>query len=137
MTSNSAGLWVRVGASILDSIVLFFVLSVLSYGLYGEFYTGDSFTPLDVINLLYYLLLPLFWAGYTVGKRALGVRIVRVDGRKLGIGTMLLRNLVAGIVYVLTLGIGIIVSAFMVGLRQDHRSIHDLIAGTYVTYDRP
>ena len=33
------------------------------------------------------------------------------------------------------LGIGYIVSAFMVGFREDRRSIHDFIAGTEVVYD--
>lgn len=86
---------------------------------------------------MYYLLLPIFWYGYTVGKKALGIRIARVDGEKLGFGTMFMREVVANLVYVLTFGIGIIISAFMVGIRNDKRSIHDLIAGTYVTYDDP
>lgn len=63
----------------------------------------------------------------------MGVRIAKVNGGKLGIGAMLLRTIVAGLVYVLTLGIGLIISAFMVGLRDDKRAIHDFIAGTYVT----
>lgn len=48
---------------------------------------------------------------------------------------MLLRMIVAAIIYGVTLGIAAIVSAFMVGIREDKRSIHDLIAGTYVTYE--
>ena len=35
---------------------------------------------------------------------------------------MVLRVIVAGIIYVVTLGIGLIVSAFMVGLRDDKRA---------------
>ncbi|NAZ10137.1 hypothetical protein GT022_15405 [Agaribacter marinus] len=66
-----------------------------------------------------------------------GNRIVRIDGRKIGIGTMILRNIVAGIIYILTFGIGLIVSAFMVGVREDRRAIHDFIAQTYVTTNPP
>jgi uncharacterized RDD family membrane protein YckC len=44
---------------------------------------------------------------------------------------------VAAIVYGITLGIAVIVSAFMIGLRKDKRAIHDFIAGTYVTYEKP
>ena len=36
----------------------------------------------------------------------------------------------------ITFGIAAIVSGFMVGIRQDKRAIHDLIAGTYVTYEK-
>ncbi|WP_332628776.1 RDD family protein [Halalkalibacter flavus] len=134
--SNPAGFWVRLGAGILDSIILFVVLGFISSIVYGQFFI-DSFSFIDTFNLLYYLLLPVFWYGYTIGKKALGIRIVRVDGEKVGIGTMLLRELVGGFIYVITLGITVIVSAFMVGLRDDKRSIHDMIAGTYVTYDSP
>jgi uncharacterized RDD family membrane protein YckC len=48
---------------------------------------------------------------------------------------MLLRTLVSGIFYALTIGIGAIVSAFMVGIREDKRAIHDFIAGTEVVHD--
>ncbi|WP_456276657.1 RDD family protein [Bacillus sp. AK128] len=136
MESNPAGFWVRFGASILDGILLFIVTVLLNLAVYQEFVTEATFLT-NMIDFLYYLLLPILWYGYTIGKRAVGIRIARVDGGKVGIGTMLLRNVVAGIVYGITLGIGVIVSAFMVGLREDKRSIHDFIAGTYVTYDEP
>ena len=45
-----------------------------------------------------------------------------------------MRELVANIVYALTLGIGLIASAIMVGVREDKRSLHDIIAGTEVVY---
>lgn len=73
--------------------------------------------------------MPVFWSGYTIGKRICGIRIRRVDDHlPPSLGTMLLRNVVAGIVYALTLGIGVIISAFMVAFREDKRSIHDFIA---------
>lgn len=91
----------------------------------------------DAISLLYSIILPVIWSGYTLGKRICGIRIVKMNGSKPGIGTMLLRVIVAGIVIAVTLGIAVIASAFMVGLRQDKRAIHDFIAGTYVTYEKP
>lgn len=48
--------------------------------------------------------------------------------------TMLIRTIVGNLIYLLSFGICFIISAFMVGMREDNRSIHDLIAGTYVTY---
>lgn len=50
---------------------------------------------------------------------------------------MVKRDLIAGLLYGLTLGIGVIVSAFMVGLREDKRALHDFIGGTYVTHNPP
>lgn len=132
---NPAGFWIRLGANIIDGIILSLVLGFLALALYGQF--NPEFTLADIVRPLYTLLLPVFWYGYTLGKRIVGIRIARMDGEKVGIGTMLLRDIVGGIAYVVTLGIGLIVSAFMVGLREDKRSIHDLIAGTYVTHNPP
>lgn len=132
--NRPAGFWVRLGAAILDGLIIGVPLAIISY-----FVTGSAedniFT--STLNFLYTLLVPVVWAGYTVGKKIVGVRIAKVNGEKLGFGTMFMRTIVSGLVYLLTLGIGIIVSAFMVGLRQDKRAIHDFIAGTYVTYEKP
>jgi uncharacterized RDD family membrane protein YckC len=132
--TRPAGFWIRLGAALLDTLIIGLPLAVISYFIKGN-WEGDFFTSL--VDFLYYIIVPVIWAGYTVGKKLTGVRIVKVNGEKLGIGAMLMRTLVAGIVYVITLGIGLIISAFMVGLRSDKRAIHDLIAGTYVTYEKP
>lgn len=133
-TANPAGFWIRLGANLLDALLIGVPLSVISYLITGNL-EGDLFT--NTVSFLYFLIVPVFWQGYTVGKRIVGIRIAKVNGEKLGIGAMLLRTLVASIIYIITLGIGIIVSAFMVALRKDKRSIHDLIAGTYVTHEKP
>lgn len=74
--------------------------------------------------------------GNTCGSVFAGSKIRKIsDHSPPGIGTMLLRNLVAGIVYGLTAGIGVLISALMVGLREDKRAIHDFIAGTEVVYN--
>ncbi|MFI8711265.1 RDD family protein [Brevibacillus brevis] len=132
--SNPVGFWRRLGAGLLDAIIIGIPLLLITYIITGN--TEDNLVT-NIITSLYNLLVPVFWHGYTVGKRIAGIRIARIDGDPVGIGTMLLRNLVGGIVYVITLGIGIIVSAIMVAVRQDKRSLHDLIAGTYVTSDQP
>lgn len=129
-----AGFWVRLGAAILDGLIIGVPLAIISYLVTGNA-EDNAFT--SSVNLLYSVLVPVVWSGYTVGKKIVGVRIAKVNGEKLGFGTMLLRTLVGGLVYVLTLGLAAIVSAFMVGIRQDKRAIHDFIAGTYVTYEKP
>ncbi|WP_342599720.1 RDD family protein [Psychrobacillus sp. FSL H8-0483] len=132
--TNPAGFWIRFFAGIFDSLIIGIPLSIISYLLVGDW----EETPITSFgNMLYSLIVPVLWYGYTVGKRILGIRIVKVDGTKPGFGTMILRVIVAGFIYVCTLGIGVIVSAFMVGLREDKRAIHDFIAGTYVTSNPP
>ncbi|SDY20207.1 RDD family protein [Salimicrobium album] len=130
-----AGFWVRLGANILDSLIIGVILALLAFIVYGDITRLNERSPLDALSFLYSLLLPVFWRGYVIGKKLMGVRIVKVSGEDVTIGNMLLRIVVGGIVYILTLGIGVIVSAFMVGLREDKRAIHDLIAGTQVIHD--
>ncbi|MET3321503.1 UNVERIFIED_ORG: hypothetical protein ABIC97_004606 [Peribacillus simplex] len=61
------------------------------------------------IDFLYYLIIPVVWAGFTVGKRAVNIQIVRINGKKIGFGTTLKRYILAGLVYGVTLGIGLLV----------------------------
>lgn len=126
----NAGFWIRLGASLLDGLIVGVPLFIISLLITGGLDGREYFT--DIISFLYTLLLPVFWNGYTIGKRICGIQIRKLDGSSPGIGTMLLRNVVGGLVYSLTLGIGVIISAFMVGLREDKRAIHDFIAGTEV-----
>ncbi len=126
----NAGFWIRLGASLLDGLIVGIPLFIISLLITGGLEGREYFT--DVISFLYTLLLPVFWNGFTIGKRICGVQIRKLDGSSPGIGTMLLRNVVGGLVYSLTLGIAVIISALMVGLREDKRAIHDFIAGTEV-----
>ncbi|MDH6669727.1 putative RDD family membrane protein YckC [Paenibacillus sp. LBL] len=128
-----AGFWIRLGANILDGLIIGLPLSIIAGIITGN-YENEPIS--NLIYALYGLLVPVYWNGYTIGKRICRIRIRKFDFLEPpGIGTMLLRNLVAGIVYALTLGIGIIVSIFMVALREDKRSLHDFIAGTEVVHD--
>ncbi|WP_153464594.1 MULTISPECIES: RDD family protein [Sediminibacillus] len=131
--TEPAGLDKRIVSRIIDGIIITLGTVLTSYIFYGDFINGDDFRVIDFIGILYGLLLPVLWYGYTLGRRVTGNRIVRIEGGKVGVGTMLLRELVAGIFYALTFGIGLIVSVLMVGIREDRRAIHDFIAGTYVT----
>ncbi|WP_223703430.1 RDD family protein [Sutcliffiella deserti] len=129
---NPAGFLERFLAVILDGILVhlptYLVLSFLLN-------LNDLFS--DILLFLYALLLPVLWQGYTVGKKIMKIRIVKEDGTPVKIGTMLMRNVVGGLIYALTIGIGVIVSAFMIAFREDKRAIHDFIAGTIVTFHEP
>lgn len=129
-----AGFWIRLGAILLDGLIIGLPLTILSVIITGNG-VSDQYLS-DILTFLYALLIPVFWNGYTVGKRICGIRIAKIaDGEPPGLGTMLLRNVVAGVVYGVTFGIATIVSAIMVGVREDKRSLHDLIAGTEVIRD--
>jgi uncharacterized RDD family membrane protein YckC len=133
-TNEPAGFWIRFGALILDALIVGLPLTIIAIVFTGN--AQDEYVT-DIISFLYALLTPILWNGYTIGKRICGIRIVKVsDGQPPGLGTMLLRNVVAGLIYGITFGIAIIVSVTMVAAREDKRSIHDFIAGTEVVYER-
>ncbi|WP_252313737.1 RDD family protein [Sinobaca sp. H24] len=148
MSGQPGGFWRRLAANIIDGFIVGIAGLIIGLIVVTIFGAETSSSPDEgwsigvdfannSISLLYSLALPVLWSGYTVGKKALGIRIVKKDGSNVGIGAMLMRVIVSGIVYLLTLGIGVIVSIFMVAIREDKRAIHDFIAGTQVTTSLP
>jgi len=131
--AKPAGFWIRLGASILDTLIVMVPLSMVSYMMTGQM-EGDLVTSL--LSVLYYIIVPVLWVGYTIGKRIVGIRIAKVNGEKIGFGTTIMRYVVAGIVYTITFGLAVIASGLMVLFRKDKRSIHDLMAGTQVIHDK-
>lgn len=132
MVSNPAGFWRRFGAGLIDGLII----SLPCTFIFGLFLSETSLnSAVSIIELLYAIILPVIWSGYTIGKKLLGIRIMKVNGEPVSFGTMLIRTIIAGFIYAITLGIGLIVSAFMVGMRSDKRAIHDFLAGTYVTHN--
>lgn len=129
-----AGFWIRLGASFLDALIVSLPLAIIVGVLTGNY---DNDEPLaKLISGLYSILLPVFWYGRTIGKRICGIRIRKYGTHEPpGIGTMLMRVVVAGLVYAITFGIGFIISVIMVAVREDKRAIHDFIAGTEVVWD--
>jgi uncharacterized RDD family membrane protein YckC len=71
--------------------------------------------------------------GFTVGKWAAGLRILRQNGSEIGIGRALLRHFVGYPLSFVTLGLGFLVIAF----TSRGRGLHDLIAGTIVVREGP
>ncbi|MEC0251098.1 RDD family protein [Bacillus halotolerans] len=130
-----AGFWIRLGASLLDYIIVSVPLLLIYWLITGK--DPNESMIISLVVFLYSILLPVFWQGYLIGKRICGIRIVKKDGSQVGLVTMIMRVIIAGLVYGITFGLGLIVSLFMIGLREDKRTLHDFIAGTYVTYASP
>lgn len=82
----------------------------------------------SLVGAAYSVVLHWIW-GQTLGKMALQIRVVRMDGGPLSFGQSVVRYL-ATFLSAIILGIGFI----MAGLREDKRALHDLLAGTRVEY---
>ena len=154
-----AGFWIRFLASLIDSIPLTLVTALLVFVIFRENYITSFFPQFEtaadgtvtsagglsagaqllsfIIGAAYATALVSLLGG-TLGILLLRMRILRPDGSLIGPGRALARYVVIILSFAL-LVIPAIVSAFMVGLRDDRRGIHDLICDTVVIIrdDRP
>lgn len=151
---DRVGFWARLGAYLIDVILLSAVIGILTYPWREEI--ADIHTALQsslanpdlakmmnamlkalvlmsvqlMVNLCYFSLMNGKF-GATVGKLILGARIIMVDGSPLGYSRAVLRYACETLCW-LSLGFGYL----LIGIREDKRGLHDLIAKTKVIYKR-
>ena len=139
-TTELASPWVRLAAVIIDGLIVLglfiivFLAGVVSFGLEGGLLGLLVLIPVYLAVLIVQMIL-LAMRGQTIGKIILRIRIVdSVTGAHPGWARLiLLRTLVHSIIGSIPF-IGFIyalVDALFI-FRADHRTIHDLIAGTRV-----
>ena len=131
----------RCGAILIDYVILAAIIafSTLISRLLGggARSAGSSTETVGVILAIVIAALDLGvlpgLTGVTVGKWATGLRILRTDGRDIGIGRAFLRHFIGYPVSFLTFGIGFLATAF----SERGRGLHDVIAGTIVVREGP
>ncbi len=117
-----AGIGARLGAFVIDAIVAN-LLAGLPY-VFGVHYSANArgFVIFGAFLLVEVVFDALF--GQTVGKRLLGIRVIRADGRGLGSVPWLLLRAVL---------LGMLVPAVV--WDRDRRGLHDKAAGVVVVVD--
>jgi uncharacterized RDD family membrane protein YckC len=135
--TRRAGFWVRFVAVLIDGVVL--ILSQATLLGTGWILWGDGLGAGMAVRGATQLFSSLIGAGYsiafhwiwgqTLGKMALQIRVVSMDGGALSFGQSVGRYF-ATFLSALILGIGFI----MAGVRADKRALHDLLAGTRVEH---
>lgn len=131
----------RCGAILIDYIILVAILafSTLVSRLLGggARSAGNSSETIGIVLAVVVAALNLGvlpgLTGFTLGKWAAGLRILRDDGRALGIGRAFLRHFVGYPLSFITLGVGFLITA----LTSRGRGLHDLIADTIVVREGP
>jgi uncharacterized RDD family membrane protein YckC len=134
--SPYGGFWVRFAAYFVDSIIIGIggLLVAVVWGLaFGWKAAADSESN-DLLALVFIVLSQLYHAYFvssarmaTPGKRLCGLYVTDLEGRRLGFGRALWRNVAALFSY-LTLYIGF----FMAGFTERKQALHDKLAGTLV-----
>lgn len=132
-TLNHAGFWVRVGATLIDGILLGVVNVIIS----AIFMAGLGMVEAIVVyyilaifgNILYFTLMESSANQATLGKMAVGIKVGKENGERLSFGHALGRHL-GKIVSALILYIGFM----MAGWDAKKQALHDKMAGTYVYF---
>jgi uncharacterized RDD family membrane protein YckC len=127
---DKAGVGSRILAFFID-LMIFIAYSV------GIFYLLEAFSYFDSqwVNLLFYfpvffydLYMEILNNGQSVGKKALGIRVVRLDGGPPTIGGYILRWILRPIDVIFSGAVAII----CIGMTENGQRLGDLAAGTTV-----
>ena len=128
-----AGFWIRFGAWIIDTIVVFVsmilvstVTSRISFGLPFDFVVLGFFSGF-LLPWAYYVILTGL-RGQTLGKMAVGISVIGPDGNPPGIAIAALREIVGKLASALVLALGY----FWIGWDRQKMGWHDYIAYTHV-----
>ena len=148
-----SGLWKRFAASILDS----FVTGILSYavlipmmllmGLSASEMASSGADPFGGMSMAMALLtypvsfgIPAIYFGWmhasstqaSLGKMAVGAKVVRSDGQRISFWRGFLRYLVYILFTLVTCGLGVLISGLMVAFTERKQALHDMVCDTLV-----
>lgn len=139
----------RVVATILDNIIIFTFMAVTLIGIWPGFiyalFTDMTINLLMLLKivragmvyalflLFYYMVVPIFLKGQSIGKWFFKLKIVDEDGKDVDYKVLFFREAICRIlVRTLSLGISSVVSFILMIIRDDKKSIADVFAKTKV-----
>ena len=139
----------RIMATILDNIIIFGIMFVLLIGIWPNFIYAlykdleVSFSMImklvrvgsfyALFLLFYYMVIPMFIKGQTLGKKIFKLKVVLEDGKDVDYKVLFFREAICRIlIRTLSLGISSIVSIIIMCIRDDNKSIGDIFSQTKV-----
>jgi uncharacterized RDD family membrane protein YckC len=131
-----AGFWRRFGALFIDIIILSVISLVLGFVIVLVFAVAaprSAVAPtlaaavILVIGILYYPVQETSEVQATLGKRALGIKVTDLEGRRVSFGRALGRNLLK-----ILSGVLLFVGYLMAAFTARKQALHDIIAGCLV-----
>jgi uncharacterized RDD family membrane protein YckC len=133
------GFWARVGAALIDSVLLLAIITPLLYWLYGPGYFVEADAVHGLADVLLNWLLPaaaviVFWLyrQATPGKMAIGARIVDADTAGPPSTGQLIGRYFAYYISIIPLCLGL----FWVAFDARKQGWHDKLARTVVVRER-
>src|SRR5215216_2467398 len=152
-----AGWWSRVGAAVIDGLIigvgalaiLALFGSVFSIGFFDSDEAGVaalivglmlSFLAIAIVALLYAPLMMAQTNGKTLGRMAMGIRVVRANGQRMTFGWAMLREvavkwLLFGLAGSLTAGLANLADVLWPLWDDENRALHDFLVDTRTVRD--
>jgi uncharacterized RDD family membrane protein YckC len=149
-----AGWWSRVGAALIDGVIvgiggtvlLIAITAPFSIGFFADddvgvvsIIVGFLFATLcvSIIALLYAPAMMARTNGQTLGRMVLGIRVVRAKGQPMRFGFAMLREVVVktllfGIASSLTFGLASLLDVLWPLWDEENRALHDFVVDTRV-----
>jgi len=136
-----AGLGERIAARLIDMgifILLYILGAILAGILFGAGADEVGFVVLLIIFGVFYvfydLVCELFFNGQSVGKRAMKIKVISLDGAQPSLGQYLLRWTFRIVDFLLTSGLGALIS---VAVTTNKQRIGDIVANTTLIKTTP
>ena len=150
-----AGWWSRVGAAIIDGLIIgvvgLILLSIFGLGFASTDDSDTGFGALIVAGivstfafaiaaLLYAPLMMAKTNGKTVGRMAVGNRVVRANGQPMTLGWAMLREvavkmLLVGVINSVTFGLAGLLDVLWPLWDDENRALHDFVVDTRTVKD--
>lgn len=135
-TAAYAGFWIRVGAALIDGILVGIVTNIVLFLI--RMATGasdDSLTPATFVSIIvaigigaaYYIVMESSERQATFGKMALGLKVTDMDGARISPGTATVRYLAE-----ILSGLILLIGYIMVAFTPKKQALHDILAKTLV-----
>lgn len=129
-----ASLRERSFAFLIDLIIIGVVYAIMAIFIEAVSFNDESLSQIFgfliiVIFIFYHLLSEIFADGQSFGKKALGVKVVRLDGEEPGLSDFLLRAVLLLVDFLLSLGV---LAALLISSSAKNQRLGDMTANTTV-----
>ena len=112
---------------IIRTIAVFVAGDLIYQSYFGQYFL-NGLLPIGML-IIYHLLWEVFANGQSLGKRTLGIRVVRLDGKEPGLSDYLLRSILLLIDFLFSIGI---IAVLLIGSSEKRQRLGDLAANTTV-----
>ncbi|MFZ1799612.1 MAG: RDD family protein [Chitinophagaceae bacterium] len=136
-----AGLSDRIFARLLDYLCIagyvILILAIIGFGNFDSFLSNNTWIFIIVLVIpvvFYHLICETMFNGQSVGKMALNIRVISLNGNQPALSQYLMRWLFRLVDFTLS---GNLLAVIMVAASEKHQRLGDIVAGTVVIKTKP